>query len=272
MNLTDAISEWDLKKFAAAKNSLKPTLAVHDFRDREKIALTLMGDTHIGSRFYDEDLHDEDLAWILDHEEPVILMGDNIEAATRDSVGSGVYEQQEIIDQQLEHFQEKYKPLADKGLIIGMHTGNHESRVFKACGVDIAKLMAKELGVQYFGWSKLHYIKVGKQGYTLYSSHGSSGARMAHTKIKAVIDMSNMVDAEIYAMGHLHQLSHHVRNFYSADLRRKKVNQDQKHFLLTGAYLSHWGSYAHMANMEPMRKGSPKVKLRGDKHSIRVSL
>jgi hypothetical protein len=155
---------------------------------------------------------------------------------------------------------------------MGLHTGNHEARIYKSSGLDLAKVMARELRVPYFGWSKLHYLIVGHQGYTLYTTHGASGARMPHTKIKSAIDLANMVEAEIYAMGHLHQLSHHVRQYYKADLRGKQVAESQKHFLITGSYLNHWGSYAHISNMEPMRMGSPKVKLAGEKHQIRVSL
>lgn len=270
-DISDKLRDWDTEQHAVSKNELKPTLHVASF-DVDRLDLTLMGDTHIGSRFYNSDLHLEVLEWCLENKSPIILMGDNIEAATRDSVGAGVYEQKEKIDQQIERFVQTYKPLADEGLIVGMHTGNHEARVYKSCGVDIAKIMAQQLGVKYFGWSKLHYLKVGGQGYTLYTTHGASGARMAHTKIKAAIDLSTVVDAEIYACGHLHQLSHHVRNFYKANLRNKTVSQEQKHFLITGAYLSHWGSYAHMKSMEPLRQGSPKIKLSSEKHQIRVSL
>jgi hypothetical protein len=132
--------------------------------------------------------------------------------------------------------------------------------------------MAKELGLKYVGYGMLHELAVGNQKYTLYTTHGSSGARMPHTKIKSCIDLANMVDAEIYCMGHLHQLSHHVRTYYVPDGINNCVRQEQKHFLLTGHYLNHWGSYAHMSNMEPSILGSPKIKLSGEKHSIRVSL
>lgn len=269
--LSDRLKDWDAQKFAERGNATKPSLLMHKF-DEDEIAIALMGDTHIGSKFYNRELHRDMVDLCLKNKTPVILMGDNIEAATRDSVGAGVYEQQDIIDGQIEEFLEVYKPLAQAGLIMGMHTGNHEARVYKACGVDVAKLMADLLGVKYLGWSKLHYIKVKKQGYLLYTTHGSSGARMPHTKIKSCIDLNNMVDSEIFAMGHLHQITHHIKNFYKADLRRKTVGQAQKHFILTGAYLSHWGSYAHVNNMEPMRQGSPLLKLGGKKHQIEVSM
>jgi len=269
--LGEKMSEWDAMRYAASKSELKPTLDYRKF-DADRLDLMLMGDMHIGSRYFDEDLCKEVLDHCLERKFSVILMGDQIETATRDSVGAGVYEQAEIVSEQLEHFQFLFKPLADEGLILGMHQGNHEARLYTSSGLDITKFMAKELGVPYFSWGKLHRFVVGKEGYNLYTTHGSSGARLPHTKIKGALDLANLAEAEIYAMGHLHQLSNHIRNFYAIDRRNKTVVEEQKHFILTGSYLSHWGSYAHVKSLEPMRKGSPKVKLSGEEHKIRVSL
>ncbi len=270
-DLIDNLSDWEVAKFAALKSELKPTLNYRKF-NVEKLELILMGDMHIGSKYYDEDLHKKVIEHCHKKKAYVILMGDQIETATRESVGAGVYEQTEIVSEQLDHFQHLMKSLADAGLILGMHAGNHEMRLYKSSGLDITKIMAKNLGVKYFSWGKLHYFVVGKQGYKLYTTHGASGTRLPWTKIKSALDMSNLADAEIYAVGHVHQLSHHIRNFYSIDLRNKKVVEEQKHFILTGSYLNHWGSYGHVKGYEPMRKGSPKVKFGGIEHSIRVSL
>lgn len=272
MSLDEKIEDWEAYHHAAIKEELKPSLNYIDYSKNERLALTLLGDEHIGSRYYDEDLHKEILGWCLETKSPIILMGDELETATKDSIGAGIYEQEEILQNQLEHWERLYSPLSKENLILGIHPGNHEFRVYKHSGLNITKVMAKMLNIKYLGWGKLHYIRVGNQGYTLYTTHGSSGARLPHTKIKGCLDLANLVDAEIYGMGHLHQLSHHVRNFYKAELKNKTVKEAQKHFILTGSYLSHWGSYGHMKSYEPMRKGSPKIKLSGEKHQIRVSL
>jgi len=272
MSFKEAIQNWEDNKHAALKSELHPTLNIMDLSDLEKATLVLMGDEHIGNRHYNEAFHRQNLDWILETQNPIVLMGDELETATRDSVGAGVYEQQEIVEQQLEHFYDLYRPLAKDGLIKGIHPGNHEQRLWKTSGVNITKIMAKELGIKYLGWGKLHYIKVGDQGYTMYTTHGASGARLPHTKMKAAIDLANMVDAEIYAAGHVHQLAHHTRVFYKANLRNKTVQELNKHFILTGSYLTHWGSYGHVKNYEPMKSGSPKVKLSGLEHRIRVSI
>ncbi len=269
--LGENLSEWETMKFITSKSELHPTLDYKKF-NVEKLEIMLMGDMHMGSKYYDEELHREVVDHCLKRKIHVILMGDQIECATRDSVGAGVYEQSEIVDKQLEHFQFVMGPLAKSGLIMGMHAGNHEMRLYSSSGLDITKFMAKQLGVPYFSWGKLHRFVVGNQGYNLYTTHGASGARLPHTKIKGALDLANLAEAEIYAMGHLHQLSSHIRNFYAIDRRNKTVVEEQKHFILTGSYLNYWGSYAHVKSMEPMRKGSPKVKLYSEIHQIRVSL
>jgi len=106
----------------------------------------------------------------------------------------------------------------------------------------------------------------------MYTTHGHSGSRLPHTKIKSVLDLANMIDVDIYCMGHLHALDHHVRNMYSFDKKNKGIKEVQKHFVLTGSYLSHWGGYAHVRGLEPAIKGSPKIKLSGLERRIRISL
>ena len=271
MSLEDKMDEWDSLHHAASKSELKPTLN-RVVIPESKAVLVPMGDSHIGSRYYDSELHREILSWCLDNHAYIIDMGDLVETATKDSVGAGVFEQTEILQGQIEEAIALYEPLAKEGLLLGMHPGNHEARVFKHSGVDITKLMAQHLGVKYFGWGKLHQFRVGQQNYLIYTTHGASGAVMPHTKIRAALRLADMVDADLYCHAHLHQLSHHVRNFYRADLKNKTVVEAQKHFLLTGSFLNHWGSYAHMKAYEPMRKGAPKVKLDGEKKQIRVSL
>jgi hypothetical protein len=244
---------------------------LHKF-DTNRKEIVLMGDEHIGSNYYDEDTHRRNLDYCLDNGVHVILMGDELETATKTSVGAGVFEQSEIVQQQLEKAVELYTPLAKEGLILGNHIGNHEARVYNHSGANLSKILSSMLKIKYLGVGAAHIIRVGKQSYTLYTTHGNSGARMPHTKIANIIKANQMIDSEIYAQGHVHQLSHHVQNFYKINKSTRQIDEAQKHYILTGSYLKHWGSYAHMANMEPARVGSPKLKLGGLEHTIRVSL
>lgn len=240
--------------------------------DADRINLVLMSDEHLGHRGYDKDLHMKVLEHAFNQRWFILHLGDQIEAATRDSVGSGVYEQEEIIDKQVADSIALYQPFVDEGLFLGMHSSNHPERVYKKTGMDVSRHQCREMGARYLGVAKASIFRVGDQTYTMYTTHGASGARLPYTKIKGALDMEKIIDTDIMAMGHVHTLSHHVRNFNRLDLRSRKIVTKQKHFLLTGHYLDYWNSYAQVKNMEPSRKGSPIVTLNGEEKQIKVAL
>jgi UDP-2,3-diacylglucosamine pyrophosphatase LpxH len=245
--------------------------------DTEKLLYVHFSDVHLGSKYHDEDLFRYHMDWVLEQHNSGITVvaidgGDLCETATRDSVGAGPFDQDEIVQQQMERAYEIYKPLAEAGILIGLHRGNHEYRVFKHSGLDITRTLARQLGVAYFGDAVGHLWRVGKESYVLYTCHGTSGAQRLQTKIKACVDLAGVVDAEIYIMGHVHQLSHHTVQYYAVDKRNKVLREQQRHFVIAGCYLKHWGSYAMARAHPPERRGSPKIKLSGTEHRIRVSL
>lgn len=240
--------------------------------DDDRVKILLMSDEHLGAANYRADIHEKVLESAFDKGWHVLHLGDGIEAATRNSVGAGVYTQEEIIDKQMPSWTALYKPFVDDDRFIGAHVGNHEIRALNDDGINLMRQMCREIDAKYLGIGKVHYIKVGDQNYTMYTTHGKSGARMPHTKIKSCLDLERVVNTDIYAMGHLHQLSHHVRNFYDVDKRSRTVKQNQKHFILTGSYLDYPNSYAQVAGMEPARMGSPILQLDGNERQIKVSL
>ncbi|GAF93605.1 unnamed protein product, partial [marine sediment metagenome] len=135
---------------------------VHKF-NLDKVTLNLIGDIHYGSKFTAKDELLNVLDWCNDNDNPMILMGDIMETATRDSVGAGVYEQDEIVQRQLEHMVNLFKPL--NHLILGSHVGNHEARVYNKSGLDLAKIFAKMINVPYLGVGAAHIIRVGNKSY-----------------------------------------------------------------------------------------------------------
>lgn len=249
-----------------------PTLYYKKF-DKDELKILLVGDEHIGNAQHNRKKLMVNLEWAYNNKIHILHMGDGVESATRSSVGAGVYEQEDILDKQMSDWIAIYEPFVKEGLFLGAHVGNHEARVFKDDGVNIMRHMCRQINGKYLGVAKNIAFRVGNETYLLYTTHGASGARMPHTKIKGVLDLERIVDdVEIYAMGHLHQLSHHVRECYGINLRKKIIERKKKHFILTGAYLKYWNSYAHVKSMEPARQGSPLVTLDGNKHSINVSL
>lgn len=250
-----------------------PRAVYHDWSELEEITIALQGDPHVGNHEFDEDRFKRDRDWAIRKGVPWLNMGDALETATRNSVGAGVYEQTEIVDEQLEHYIELVTPLVEEGLFLGNHYGNHERRIYKDGGLNLTKCIARETGTPYWGVGIVHFIRVGNERYTMYTTHGSGGARMPHTKIKKAIDMEKMIgDVDVYAMAHLHTMSHHARQSYRPNWRNRTLEQVERHFIITGAYLNHWGSYAHESGMEPCKKGSARITFFGNERNIKVSL
>ena len=240
-----------------------------DSKGRVRIMAT--GDWHLGSLNCDEDRVRRDLQRAIDNNWYVICMGDQLETATKSSPGSGVFEQDEP-DEQINRIVELLKPVADAGLLIGIHHGNHENRIVNLAGVNVTKMVCRILGCKYLNHAAMHNWKVGKQSYTAYSTHGSSGSRLPWTKVKAAIDCFRFVDAELVLYAHTHGLDHATQLYQRVDKKNRKVEHGIRHAVLTGSYLRYPGSYAEQKNYPPVPMGCALITLFADHHEIRVTL
>jgi len=238
----------------------------------KKKYLIPFGDIHIGSPYVNLTKIEEWVKWMVDNNAWCIGMGDWAEAATRYSVGAGVYEQTMTIDDQIKYLHNLFEPLAEKGLLLGIIEGNHEFRTFKEVGVNISKQLARLLHVPYMGYGSFARLVVNNYGYTVFATHGSTGSALPHTKMKSCIDLARIYAADLYLMGHVHELADYSYKIKHLDVRNKKVIQLKKHFVLTGAYVEYEGSYAQMKNLVPTRTGSPRIRLSGEEKDIHVSL
>lgn len=234
--------------------------------------LLFWGDIHLGHPQCKLQKATDMLNWAMDNGAYVIGMGDFLESGMRDSVGDSVYRQRLNPQEQMEQMIEILTPIAEAGRLIGIHEGNHENRITKATGIDIIKVMARILKVPYLGYACWNMLTVGKQKYSLYSNHGSSGSRFKHTKMKAAMDLVQWIKADIIAMGHVHSLAAEPVLYQEVDFRNRQVKERKCYVVLTGSYIGWDRSYAQMKNMPITKLGSPKAKLRGDYHDIHFSL
>jgi len=238
--------------------------------------LVPVGDIHWGNEDCDEGFLDFVLDWCkITPDIKIILMGDLVESSIVDS--PGLFDQTKFLDSQVYEIVEKFEPLVKQDKILGLLRGNHELRVHKKTGFDLAKLMAKLLGVPYFQDGMIHAFEITdgerKEVYTAYTTHGRSGARYPHTKIKACIELDRIVEAELYIMGHVHSLDATKMDRYRPNVITKTVESVPRHFVLSGSFLGYWGTYAQRAGY-PLSGdlGAPKIKLHLDTHRISVSL
>lgn len=101
-----------------------------------------------------------------------------LESSTRGSVGDGVYAQIINPQQQVDKIISLLKPLADAGLILGYHGGNHEFRITKESGIDVSKMICGILKVPYLGEACWSLFRVGSNNYKIYTLHGCSGSKV----------------------------------------------------------------------------------------------
>ena len=238
---------------------------------KEYAEIVFFGDWHYGSRECDNDRALKMLDYCLEKKIYVLLMGDLLEAGTRYSVGAGVYQQTLNPQKQMEYVVDALTPLAEAGLILGLISGNHEDRIEKETGITISKVMAKLLNVRYLGSACWNLFRVGKQNYTVYSLHGSTGSRFVYTKLKALVDISHSFDAHLIVMGHVHDVASTIQAVQTIDMRAKTIVEKKKFLLLTGHYLNYDKSYAQSKGLPISRMGSPKVKLFANKWDIHIS-
>jgi predicted phosphodiesterase len=228
-----------------------------------------VGDIHLGSPQCDLPRFQKMLDYCLENLIYIFLMGDLIEMATRDSVGAGIYEQEFPGQSQYEQMITLLKPLAEKKLVLGIHTGNHEERVYKSTGVNIGKMFARELKVRYLGdacWSR---FKVGKQAYSIYSLHGRTGSRFDGTALLALERISTSFFCDLICMGHTHKLI--SSTVLIQKIENLLVKEHKKTLLITGSYLKYDGGYGQALGLPISKLGSPKAKFHANKKDIDIS-
>ena len=240
-------------------------------KGRNYANVMFIGDVHYGSSNCDVERFTSMIDYCVKNGIYVFLMGDMLEAATRYSVGSGVYMQLNP-QQQYDDMLEMLRPLAEKGLILDFVTGNHEDRITKETGIDISKMMCRELKCHYAGAAGWTLLYVGDQSYSVYAIHGAGGSKFNYTKLKNATDISHYFDADIIAYAHLHSIISDSIERQTVNRTRKMVETRKSHILITGHYLMYDKSYAQAKGLPPSKLGSPKVQFHADKWDIHISI
>jgi len=244
-------------------------LIVAKCNDKKKYLLPF-GDWHIGGKGCDIEKIKGYISWIIKKKAWVIGMGDLFECATKQSPGASVYEQIIPTEEQKELIIALLEPIVKKGLLLGLHDGNHEFRALRETGINLTKDLCRALRVPYIGYATFGKLKVGNQIYETFSTHGFSGSKLYQTKMKTCLDLSMSFDAELYLMGHVHELADFAK--LKKSIKNNEVITRKQHFVLTGHYVKYEGSYAEQRNMPPSKLGSPRIRFSGTKHDIHVSI
>lgn len=251
----------------------------HKLPDFDQLQILPLADLHIG------DLHsngEKILEWLKYIEETpncyAILNGDLMDTAIKTSIGD-IYGSTLRPMEQLQQCIKLFEPIKSK--ILAVTGGNHEARIYRNDGLDVTQMMCNQLGLEcYSPESAMIFIQFGMQSghhkfqpmlYSIYCVHGAGGGRKEGGKINRVVDLANIIDADIFIHSHSH-LPAIVRNsYFRVDTRKCTTHKVDRLFINTSAALD-YGGYGEVQSYKPNSLETPLILLDGHKRGMRALL
>lgn len=223
----------------------------------------------------------EDIKYIEEHDNVYcVLNGDLMDCAIASSIGDTYSATLTPMDE-LRVCVEMFKPIAHK--ILCVVPGNHEMRHYRTNGVDMTMLMCQQLGIEkrYSPTTALLFIRFGKNkdgrnhsrpvAYTMYVSHGNGGGRKEGGKIQRLVDLSTIVDADIYVCGHVHLPAMLKDGFARPSMANSSISYGTRLYVNTSAKLN-YGGYGDAGAFKPPCLDTPIIHLNGTRKEMRATI
>lgn len=232
----------------------------------DRIEILPLADLHVGDKTCNTDAIKAELEYIATHENCyTILNGDLLNNATKTSVSDSYSETLSPMEQ-LKRIIELLEPIKDK--ILCIQDGNHERRTWRTDGLDISRLIARELGIEdrYSAGMTLLYICLplskqrGKSTYSILCTHGCGGGKKVGAKMNRMEDLVNIIDADIYLYSHTHQPAVFYKGYLRTTPNRRAITKVEHVFVNTGAYLD-YGGYGEQAEFSPPSLRHPRIQI-----------
>ena len=248
-------------------------------KEFKSIKLLALSDFHIGDQLCNLKLIRNVLNEVKESDNTfIILNGDLMNNSIKNSVSS-VYDEVLTPTEQILKLCDLLEPIKERILVI--HPGNHEWRTYKEDGVDIIRLVAKQLGIEdrfSDGWWYL-YLSFGLNKekrdrpmlYTITGIHGYGGGRKNGGKINNLVEMSDKVIADLYVMGHTHTPIMTRNSIFIPDYQHKTLVKKDKYYLMTNSFLE-YGGYGEQYGFTPSTTDHQEAILNGTKKEIRLVL
>jgi hypothetical protein len=172
--------------------------------------------------------------------------------------------------QELSACMELFAPLAKKGKVIGGVGGNHEARHYRTTGLDMTRLLFRQLQIEhlYSQDTALIFLRFGEDVgnknhhrpvlYTIYLTHGSGGGRKEGGKIQRLVDLATVVDADCYVMGHTHLPATLKTAYARPSAANSSISYCTKLYVNSAAKLS-YGGYGDIGGYKPNAKDTPRI-------------
>ena len=244
----------------------------------DKLTIIPISDVHIGDKTSDLKAFKEVLERIKNESNTfTILNGDLCNIALKNSK-SDVYNDELTPMEQVLQIIKFLEPIRSKVLVLS--NGNHEDRITKDTSIDVLYLVAKQLHLEQVyspSWWYLYLsfgkdIKGRKVNYTLTGYHGSGGGRKSGGKINRLEEMSQVVIADIYLMGHTHKPIATKGIIYTPYYQSKTLTKQEMYYLMSNSFVQYEGSYAEKMGMIPSHNGITEAILGGKNKTIKLIL
>ena len=244
----------------------------------KSIELLVLADYHYADPHSDHDAIRKDIDYVNSHENAYcVLAGDLLDCALKSSLGDAYVNLSPM--EELTAMMDLLQPIAHKVLaIVG---GNHEARHYRTNGVDMTRLLARQLGIEdkYSPDTALLFLRVGRDSksnghhrpilYTIYLTHGSGGGRKEGGKIQRLADYCQIVDADIYCVGHTHLPASFKTGFVRPNASNSSVGYCTKLYVNCAAKLQ-YGGYGDTGGFKPPCIDTPRILLSGETKDMRA--
>lgn len=241
-----------------------------------------VADYHWADPNSDHDKILADIKYIKEHPNVYcVLNGDLMDCAIASSIGDTYGATLSPMDE-LKVCMELFAPIAGK--ILCVVPGNHEARHYRTNGIDLTELMCRQLGIEdrfspttailFVRFGRLNSEKDGhhrKACYTVYVSHGSGGGRKEGGKIQRLVDLSTIVDADVYICGHTHLPATLKDGFARPCLANSSVTYCARLYVNTSAKLN-YGGYGDTQGFKVPCTDTPVIWLNGERKEMRATI
>lgn len=256
---------WTLNKACQTNTGASvPELSLK-YSEGKNTHLMFMSDLHMGAKAFNKELFEQFINLGDAMNAYFVLGGDLWELAFPSRHENAPLEEDLDAHEQYLLAQKYFLPRKDR--VLFSTRGNHDARVWKKTGFDVARKFASDLGCFYNVNGGYFKINVGTQTYTISIFHGFSASTDPFRELQN--RLATYDESDVMVMGNNHFLG-------MKPVVKKRIvdGVEARHnvFLVrSGAFLSE-PEYSREAQYAPTYEGCPIVTFNGVKRNIFVDV
>ena len=206
--------------------------------------LVPFGDLHLGYNCFNLEKAEKVVEFIEQKEAYWLGMGDYIDNTPPSHRYYITGRATMTVQEEVFAFVDLIEPIKDR--CIGLLYGNHEVRTLREefdPVLQIAKMIGKiEL-------AKGYTYAFDFAGRKIFAAHGNTSSSTKSYRIKKLLDLANLSDADVYLMGHVHEIDHFRDAIMTAEGLKERL------FVFTGSFVEYKNSYAEEKLLKPTPTG-----------------